>query len=50
MWDYLYGQVAIDKAFVDWSGNRGNLSTGAGAFAIHAGLVDPSRIPESGTL
>ena len=38
--DYLYGQVAIDKAFVDWSGNCGNLSTGAGAFAIHAGLVD----------
>ena len=47
--DYLYGQVAIDKAFVDWSGNCGNLSTGAGAFAIHAGLVDPSRIPENGT-
>ncbi len=47
--DYLYGQVAIDKAFVDWSGNCGNLSTGAGAFAIHAGLMDPSRIPESGT-
>ncbi len=47
--DYLYGQVAIDKAFVDWSGNCGNLSTGAGAFAIHAGLVDASRIPEHGT-
>lgn len=47
--DYLYGQVAIDKAFVDWSGNCGNLSTGAGLFAIHAGLVDPSRIPENGT-
>ncbi|WP_421280248.1 2-methylaconitate cis-trans isomerase PrpF [Aeromonas taiwanensis] len=46
--DYLYGQVAIDKAFVDWSGNCGNLSTGAGAFAIHAGLVDPARIPENG--
>ena len=43
--DYLYGQVAIDKAFVDWSGNCGNLSTAVGAFAIHAGLVDPSRIP-----
>ena len=39
--DYLYGQVAIDTAFVDWSGNCGNLSTAAGAFAIHAGLVDP---------
>jgi probable AcnD-accessory protein PrpF len=46
--DYLYGQVSIDKAFVDWSGNCGNLSTGAGAFAIHAGLLDPSRIPEEG--
>ncbi len=47
--DYLYGQVAIDKAFVDWSGNCGNLSTAAGAFAIHAGLVDAGRIPENGT-
>jgi probable AcnD-accessory protein PrpF len=46
--DYLYGQVSIDKAFVDWSGNCGNLSTGAGAFAIHAGLVDPARIPQNG--
>ena len=47
--DYLYGQVSIDKAFVDRSGNCGNLSTAAGAFAIHAGLVDPARIPENGT-
>jgi probable AcnD-accessory protein PrpF len=47
--DYLYGQVSIDKAFVDWSGNCGNLSTAAGAFAIHAGLVDRARIPENGT-
>jgi len=47
--DYLYGQVSIDKPFVDWSGNCGNLSTGAGAFAIHAGLVNPARIPENGT-
>lgn len=47
--DYLYGQIAIDKAFVDWSGNCGNLSTAAGTFAIHAGLVDPSRIPDNGT-
>lgn len=47
--DYLYGQVSIDKAFVDWSGNCGNLSTAAGAFAIHAGLLDPSRIPANGT-
>lgn len=46
--DYLYGQVSIDKAFVDWSGNCGNLSTAAGAYAIHAGLVDPSRVPANG--
>ena len=46
--DYLYGQISIDKAFVDWSGNCGNLSTAAGAFAIHSGLVDPARIPENG--
>ena len=46
--DYLYGQVSIDKPFVDWSGNCGNLSTAAGAFAIHAGLVDPARIPDNG--
>ncbi|MGL4318888.1 MAG: 2-methylaconitate cis-trans isomerase PrpF [Pseudomonas sp.] len=46
--DYLYGQVSIDKAFVDWSGNCGNLSTAAGAFALQAGLVDAARIPENG--
>ncbi len=47
--DYLYGQISIDKAFVDWSGNCGNLSTAAGTFAITAGFVDPSRIPQNGT-
>lgn len=47
--DYLYGQVSIDQAFVDWSGNCGNLSTAAGAFAIHADLIDPARVPENGT-
>ncbi|BAV65569.1 2-methylaconitate cis-trans isomerase PrpF [Sphingobium cloacae] len=41
--DYLYGQIAIDSDFVDWSSNCGNLSTAAGAFAIHAGYVDPAR-------
>ncbi len=46
--DYLYGQVSIDADFVDWSGNCGNLSTAAGAFAIHAGYVDPARIPVDG--
>ncbi|MCF1426775.1 MAG: 2-methylaconitate cis-trans isomerase PrpF [Shewanella sp.] len=46
--DYLYGQIAIDEPFVDWSGNCGNLSTAAGAFAIHADLIDPSRVPQNG--
>lgn len=46
--DYLFGQVAIDKAFVDWSGNCGNLTAAVGSFAISSGLVDPSRIPENG--
>ena len=46
--DYLFGQVAIDRAFVDWSGNCGNLSAAVGPYAIHAGLVDPAKIPENG--
>jgi probable AcnD-accessory protein PrpF len=46
--DYLFGQVAIDKAFVDWSGNCGNLSAAVGAFAISGGLVDPARVPRDG--
>ncbi|MGZ8294085.1 MAG: 2-methylaconitate cis-trans isomerase PrpF [Telluria sp.] len=46
--DYLFAQIAIDKAFVDWSGNCGNLSAAVGAFAIGAGMVDPARIPENG--
>jgi len=47
--DYLFGQVAIDKAFVDWSGNCGNLSAAVGSFAIGAGLVDAARLPRDGT-
>jgi probable AcnD-accessory protein PrpF len=46
--DYLFGQVSIDKAFVDWSGNCGNLSAAVGPFAISAGLIDASRIPRNG--
>jgi len=46
--DYLFGQVSIDKAFVDWSGNCGNLSAAVGSFAISSGLVDTSRIPQNG--
>lgn len=47
--DYLFGQVSIDKPFVDWSGNCGNLSAAVGPFSISNGLVDPSRIPHNGT-
>ena len=46
--DYLFGQVAIDKPFVDWSGNCGNLTSAVGAFAISNGLVDKSRVPNNG--
>jgi len=46
--DYLFGQVSIDKPFVDWSGNCGNLSAAVGSFAIASGLVEPGRIPENG--
>ena len=46
--DYLFGQVSIDQALVDWSGNCGNLSAAVGAFAISNGLVDAARIPRDG--
>ncbi|SNC68200.1 2-methylaconitate cis-trans isomerase [Marinobacter sp. es.048] len=47
--DYLFGQVSIDKPFVDWSGNCGNLTAAVGAFAINSGFVAKDRIPENGT-
>lgn len=46
--DYLYGQVSIDQAFVDWTGNCGNLSTAVGPFSISNGFIDPARIPSDG--
>jgi hypothetical protein len=46
--DYLFGQVAIGEAFVDWSGNCGNLTSAVGPFAIANGLVDPARVPRDG--
>ncbi|EON92763.1 AcnD-accessory protein PrpF [Marinobacter lipolyticus SM19] len=46
--DYLFGQVSIDKPFVDWSGNCGNLTAAVGAFAINSGFVAKDRIPEDG--
>ena len=47
--DYLFGQVSIDKPFVDWSGNCGNLSAAVGPFAIQAGLVEAENLPQNGT-
>ncbi|EJK2412843.1 2-methylaconitate cis-trans isomerase PrpF [Vibrio parahaemolyticus] len=46
--DYLFGQVSIDKPFVDWSGNCGNLSAAIGPFSIHAGLIPQDRLLENG--
>nr|WP_098421666.1 2-methylaconitate cis-trans isomerase PrpF [Marinobacter sp. LV10MA510-1] len=46
--DYLFGQVSIDKPFVDWSGNCGNLTAAVGAFAINSGYVEKDRLPENG--
>ena len=46
--DYLFGQVSIDKAFVDWSGNCGNLTAAVGPFGITNGFVDASRVPANG--
>ncbi|WP_448251614.1 2-methylaconitate cis-trans isomerase PrpF [Ottowia oryzae] len=47
--DYLFGQVAIDRDFVDWSGNCGNLSAAVGPFAIASGLIDAANVPANGT-
>lgn len=41
--DYLFGQVSIDQALIDWSGNCGNLTAAVGPFAIHRGLVNAPR-------
>ena len=46
--DYLFGQVAIDAPFIDWSGNCGNLSAAVGGYAITQGLIDPNRVPDNG--
>ena len=46
--DYMFGQVSIDKAFVDWSGNCGNLTAAVGSFAISNGMIDRSRVPKNG--
>ena len=37
--DYLFGQVAIDRPLIDWSGNCGNLTAAVGPFAVSEGWV-----------
>lgn len=46
--NYLFGQVAIDKPMIDWSGNCGNLTAAVGSFAIQNGLIDNAKIPQNG--
>ena len=48
--DYLFGQVAIDRPFIDWSGNCGNLTAAVGSLAVSRGLVDKARIPDDGVV
>jgi len=38
--EYLFAQVAVDRAFVDYGGNCGNLTAAVGPYAIEEGLVD----------
>lgn len=38
--DYLFAQVGIEDAEVDWQGSCGNLAAAVGPFAIEEGLVE----------
>jgi 2-methylaconitate isomerase len=46
--DYYFGQVSIDKPFMDWSGNCGNLTSAVGPFAIHKGIIPKENLVENG--
>jgi probable AcnD-accessory protein PrpF len=48
--DYCFGQVAIDRPFMDWSGNCGNLTSAIGPFAIKSGLISKDKLVEHGTV
>jgi len=48
--DYTFGQVAVERPAVDWSGNCGNLTGAIGTFAIKEGLINPSASPAEVTL
>ena len=37
--NYVFGQVAIDRPVIDWSGNCGNLSAAVGPAAFHLGVL-----------
>lgn len=39
--DYLFGQVAIDRPLIDWSGNCGNLTAAVGPYSISEGWMKP---------
>ncbi|WP_308817363.1 PrpF domain-containing protein [Pseudonocardia alni] len=39
--EYTFGQVAVDRPLVDYSGNCGNLSSAVGPFAVDEGLLGP---------
>ncbi len=39
--EYLFGQVGIERRFIDWGGNCGNLTSAVGPFAIDEDLVRP---------
>jgi hypothetical protein len=43
---YTFGQVGIDNAVVDWSGNCGNLTSGVGVFALLSELAETTA-PET---
>lgn len=45
--DYTFGQVAVDRAQVDWSANCGNMSSAIGPFAVDEGLVPAPRGSEA---
>jgi len=41
--EYDFGQVAVDKPVIDWSGNCGNLTSAVGSFAISQGMLQVPR-------
>ena len=41
--EYDFGQVAVDKPVIDWSGNCGNLTSAVGPFAITQGMLQAPR-------